>query len=65
VALGHLAEIHFPKAITCGFETAAHSLHDRQSMAKIRTNIGTNIGEVFRGMMMEEWHGGGNRRNDD
>ncbi len=56
VALGHLAEIHFPKAMTCGFGTAAHSLHDKQSM--------TNIGKNFRSIMMEDWHGGGNRRKD-
>src|ERR1039457_4824025 len=56
VALGHLAKIHFPKPMTCGFGAAAHSRHDRQSM--------TNISKNFRSIMMEDWHRGGNRRND-
>src|ERR1039458_9386577 len=46
VALGHLAEIHFPKEMTCGFGTAAHSLHATQSM----TNI--NMTESFRDMII-------------
>jgi hypothetical protein len=56
VALGHLAEIHFPKAMTCAFGTAAHSLHGK--------HIRTQISKSFRSMMMEEWHGAEYRGND-
>ncbi len=55
VAFGHLAEIHFPKVMTCGFATAAHSLATTQSMSK--------IGKNFRSMM-EDWHERGNRGKD-
>ena len=55
VALGHLAEIHFPKVMTWGFGTAAHSLHAKQS----RTNINRSSRS-----MKEDWHVGGKRRND-
>lgn len=59
VALGHLAEIHFPKLITCGFGMAAHSLQGMQSI----TNITTHISKTFRSMV-KDWHESGSSRND-
>src|SRR4029077_7847869 len=45
--LGHLAEIHLPKEMTCGFGTDAHSLDAMQNR--------TNINKKCRSMS-EDWH---------
>jgi len=55
VALGHLAEIHFPKEMTCGFEAAAHSIRVAKSTTRISKSFPS---------MIEDWHERRNRCKD-
>lgn len=48
VAFGHLAAIHFPKAMTWGLGTAAHVLQSRQSVQE--------MSEILRSIVLEGSH---------